>query len=285
MLKRELQRVHVVGSSFLTCWAKNRPASWNENGDPLPVAHVCVLNAQFCVQREPSMASVVVCAEPGNWPQASRFAAKVLGDAQLKSFEELRRQKPIVPVVVYLTSPNYTSLRSLLEGLKVVWADVVIYYANRLAPQDAAQVGRVVGETRPSHTSVVFDAKAAAASVLQQTRPSYRKNGADSSVARVRRLREQLAPTQTELAHAVGVSLRTVQNWERSGASGSPRQLRDLEELWTVLKDSMKISDIPTWLRSANDAFGGQRPLDLLKEGKAPDIIVEFRRLQAGEPV
>jgi len=28
----------------------------------------------------------------------------------------------------------------------------------------------------------------------------------------------------------------------------------------------------------------GQRPLDLLKEGKARDIIVEFRRLQAGEP-
>lgn len=75
-----------------------------------------------------------------------------------------------------------------------------------------------------------------------------------------------------------------VQNWERAGVAGSPRQLRDLEELWTIVKDSIKASDIPAWLRSESDAFAGRRPIELLKEGKAPDIIVEFRRLQAGEP-
>jgi hypothetical protein len=68
------------------------------------------------------------------------------------------------------------------------------------------------------------------------------------------------------------------------GAAGRPRQLRDLEELWTILKESIKGSDIPVWLRSASDAFAGERPIELLKEGKARDIIVEFRRLQSGEP-
>jgi len=87
------------------------------------------------------------------------------------------------------------------------------------------------------------------------------------------------------LAHAVGVSLRTVQNWEKAGVAGKPRQLRDLAELSAVLKRSMKGSNVPAWLRSANDAFAGQCPIDLLKDGKARDIIVEFRRLQAGEPV
>src|ERR1017187_3862535 len=67
--------------------------------------------------------------------------------------------------------------------------------------------------------------------------------------------------------------------------SGRPRQLRDLEELWTILKESVGASDIPAWLRSENKSFGGESPIDLLKEGKARDIIVEFRRLQAGEPV
>jgi hypothetical protein len=76
-----------------------------------------------------------------------------------------------------------------------------------------------------------------------------------------------------------------VQNWERAGVAGSPRQLRDLEELWTILKESIKGSDIPIWLRSEGEAFSGERPIDLLKEGKTRDIIVEFRRLQAGEPV
>ena len=105
------------------------------------------------------------------------------------------------------------------------------------------------------------------------------------SANRTRRLRENLGLTQTELAHALGVSLRTVQNWERAGVAGSPRRLRDLEELWTILKESIKASDIPAWLRSESDSFAGHRPIELLKEGKSRDIIVEFRRLQAGEPV
>ena len=90
--------------------------------------------------------------------------------------------------------------------------------------------------------------------------------------------------TQTELAHALGISLRTVQNWERAGVAGRPRQMRDLEELWGILKESVKGSDIPAWLRSENESFGGERPIGLLKEGKTRDIIVEFRRFQAGEP-
>ena len=229
------------------------------------------------------MASIVVCAEPSCWQQAGRFAAKALGDVELRSFEDLRRRAPVQPILVYLTNPNYRRLRSLLRILKPASPDVVIYYATRAAPEDAAQLGKQVGETRPNHTSVVFEAKAAAASVLGHSRSSGKKNGIVSSVNRTRRLREHFGLTQTELAHALGVSLRTVQNWERAGVAGRPRQLRDLEELWTILKESIKGSDIPAWLRSQSDAFAG-RPIELLKEGKARDIIVEFRRLQAGEP-
>jgi DNA-binding XRE family transcriptional regulator len=127
----------------------------------------------------------------------------------------------------------------------------------------------------------VFEAKAAAASVLQHSR-TVRKKPAPAP-NRTRQLRERFGLTQTELAEAVGISLRTVQNWERDGDVGRTRQLRDLDELWTILEDSIKASDIPAWLRSKNDAFGGNRPIELLKEGKARDIIVEFRRLQAGE--
>ena len=230
------------------------------------------------------MASVVVCAERGNMQQAGRFAAKVLGGAELRSFEEARRQNPWQPILVYLTHPDYDHLRSFLQALKPASPDVVIYYANRLAPQDAAQLGKVVGETRPGHTSVVFEAKAAAESVLQSSRSSGQRNSPSASV-RTRQLRERFGLTQTELAQAIGVSLRTVQNWEHAGHAGKPRQLRDLEELWTILKGAIKGSDIPGWLRSENDVFSGQRPIQLLKDGKARDIIIEFRRLQAGEPV
>lgn len=231
------------------------------------------------------MANVVVCAEPKSWQQAGRFAEKVLGDAELKSFEDLRRRTPVQPILVYLTNPDYHHLRLLLRILKPISPDVVIYYVNRLAPEDAVKLGKLVGEMRPNHTSVVFEAKAAAASLLKYSRSSGQRNGTGPSAGRIRQLRERFGLTQTELAHALGVSLRTAQNWERAGAAGRSHQLRDLEELWTILKESIKASNIPGWLRSESDAFRGRRPIELLKEGKARDIIVEFRRLQAGEPV
>jgi transcriptional regulator with XRE-family HTH domain len=109
-------------------------------------------------------------------------------------------------------------------------------------------------------------------------------SGTVSSTTRARQLREHFGLTQFELAHALGVSLRTVQTWDRDGVAGSPPQLRDLEKLWTILNESIKGTDIPVWLGSESEAFAGARPIELLKQGKARDIVLEFRRLKAGEP-
>jgi hypothetical protein len=74
------------------------------------------------------MASVVVCAEPSSLQQAGHFAAKLLVDADLRSFEELWREIPIQPVLVYLTHPDYDYLRSLLEFLKPKGGPEVVIY-------------------------------------------------------------------------------------------------------------------------------------------------------------
>jgi DNA-binding transcriptional regulator YiaG len=231
------------------------------------------------------MASFVVCAERASWQQAGRFAEKIPGTGELRSFDDRRWHALGEPILVYLTHPEYDHLRSLLGILKPGTPDVVIYYAARPAPEEAAELGKLVGEMRPKNTTVVFEAKAAAASLLRHARSSGPKRDPVDHGQRIRSLREDFGLTQTELAHALGVSLRTIQNWERSGEASRSRGVRDLEELWDLLKDSVKAVDIPTWLRSANDAFDGRRPIDLLKDGKARDIVVEFRRLQAGEPV
>lgn len=230
------------------------------------------------------MAGFVVCAERDNWPQAGRFV-EIAGSGELKSFEDLRRYSPGRPILVYLTHPDYGRLRALLKSLKSGTTDVVIYCSTRPAPEEAAELGRLVGETRPRRTTVVFGAKAAAAALLKHAGSSEAKRSPEGRGPRIRRLRENFGLTQTELAHAFGVSLRTIQNWERSGEPSRARAARDLEELWDALRDSVKAADIPAWLRSANDAFDGRTPIDLLKDGKARDIISEFRRLQAGEPV
>jgi DNA-binding transcriptional regulator YiaG len=121
-------------------------------------------------------------------------------------------------------------------------------------PQLVSKRNQVGGHTPDSYLldSVVFEAKAAAASVLGHSRSSGPGNGKASSANRARQLREYFGLTQTELAHALGVSLRTVQNWERAGVAGSPRQLRDLERAypsirWSIF--SVKGCQRRAWLR------------------------------------
>jgi DNA-binding transcriptional regulator YiaG len=231
------------------------------------------------------MASVVVCATPQNVARAGQFAKRELGRVQVRTFEDLRRRIPLTNVLVYLTHPDYDHVRGLLEVLKPNAPDVVIYYSTRPAPEEAAELGRLVGELRPRHTAVVFEAKLAVASVLHAPHHGSQKDRKVKSVNRVRLLREQFALTQTEMAQALGVSLRTVQNWERNDHSIKGFRLRDLEELRTVLHDVIADPDLPVWLQSENEAFQGSRPIDLLIEGKSRDILAEFRHLQAGDPI
>jgi DNA-binding XRE family transcriptional regulator len=230
------------------------------------------------------MASIVVCAEPRSLEQAGRFAEKELEGAELRTFEDVLRRAPAQPILVYLTHPDYDHVRSLLKILKPATPDVVIYYATNPRPEEAAQLGLLVGEVRPRHTRLVFEAEAAV-SVLRVPHHSGRVEQPMLSAGRTRHLRERFGLTQTEMAQALGVSLRTVQNWERNGGRARTHRLRDLEELWDILQEVMSDAEIPAWLKSENGTFGGRRPIDLLAEGKTRDIIVEFRRLQAGEPV
>jgi len=230
------------------------------------------------------MATVVVCATPLNLTRAGKFAGNTLPDAEVRTFEDLLRKTPAKPVLVYLTHPDFDHVKALLQILKPNAPDVVIYYATKPTPDEAAQLGRLVGELRPQHTTVSFEAKAAAASILRAphhgsgTTPRKTQN-------RVRMLREWFGLTQTEMAHSLGMSLRSVQNWESNNTSAKGHRLRDLEELRSVLREAIARRDLPVWLRSENQAFHRRQPLELILEGKARDILAEFRRLQSGEPV
>jgi len=230
------------------------------------------------------MASIVVCAAPQSMARAGRFARSKLREAELRTFEEFFRNVPLANVLVYLTHPDYDHVRSLLEVLKPNAPDVVIYYATHAAPEEAAALGRLVGELRPRHTAVFFEEKAAVASVLDAHHGSQNHLKAKLE-NRVRLIRGQFALTQTEMAQALGVSLRTVQNWERNDRAIRGYRLRDLEELQSVLHNVVAEPDRPAWLRSPNDAFRGRRPLDLVIAGKSRDILAEFRRFQAGDPI
>jgi DNA-binding XRE family transcriptional regulator len=232
------------------------------------------------------MPEVVVCASSQDLAQAGQFAKKRLSNAELRTFEETVRNIPVQPVLVYLTlrlaHPDDNHVSSLLKAMERSSSDLVIYCVDHAAPEQAARLGRLIGEFRPHHTEIVFHAEAAVSALHI---PHHGTQISISGENRLQAMRDRFGLTQTEMGRALGVSLRTIQNWEKEANAGKGHLLRDLQELMAILSDVLPESDIPVWLRSDNNSFGGKRPIEVILDGRIRDIINEFRRLQAGEPI
>ncbi len=232
------------------------------------------------------MPEVVVCATSQDLAQAGQFARKRLTNAELRTFEEIVLDIPVQPVLVYLTlrlaHPDDDHVSSLLKAMEPSASNLVIYCADHAAPEQAAHLGRLIGEFRPHHTEIVFRAEAAVSALHIPPHGGQVRIPGDNQL---HAMRERLGLTQTEMGRALGVSLRTIQNWEKEANAGRGHLLRDLQELMAILSDVLPESAIPAWLRSENNSFAGKRPIESILDGRTRDIINEFRRLQAGEPI
>jgi Protein of unknown function (DUF2384) len=89
---------------------------------------------------------------------------------------------------------------------------------------------------------------------------------------------------QVDLAAALDVTPRTVQNWENRGRV-SERRYGDFKELQNLVLKYLPTDQISAWMDSPNDAFGKRTPRQLIREGKVRDLILEFRRVATGEPL
>ena len=99
-------------------------------------------------------------------------------------------------------------------------------------------------------------------------------------------VRKRLGLTQDQMASALNVTTRTLQNWERHvGTSQMDRKTKDLRELLELMDDYVVAREERTWLNSANPAFNSKKPIELIVEGKLRDLIVEFQRLREGQPL
>ena len=91
--------------------------------------------------------------------------------------------------------------------------------------------------------------------------------------------------TQSELAKAVGIGARSVQNW--ASGQNAPRgrsadRLLDLHSIVDLLSDSYTPEGIDIWLHSRNRNLNMQRPIDLLTEGELDRVLEEAKWVAGG---
>jgi DNA-binding transcriptional regulator YiaG len=200
--------------------------------------------------------------------------------------EVWRSTKAYLFFAVYVTrqlpQPQFSEiLRRIKRFRNVHFLCYVPHHQVDLAFTIGKTVGHELGET-PEIASTVREAKQLLKSwdaVISD--PPFARNGTQLLEARKR-----LGLTQQQMAAAMNVTTRTLQNWERNvGASQIERRTRDLWELLQLMDDYVVAREEKRWLSTPNSAFNNKRPIDLITEGKLRDLIIEFQRLREGQPL
>jgi DNA-binding XRE family transcriptional regulator len=231
-----------------------------------------------------AMSDVLVCAEPETREEAAQFVSKLGARPQICSIRNLKQRRDKLHwMFVYLKGAEPSStLRSCLRQVSNDSSLHVIVYTQPSDDHQTAELGRIIGEFRPRGTDICFYEGEVEKIFLARMGVSGKEKpvSRDTLVA----LREDLDLTQVDLAAALDVTPRTVQNWEKHGR-GPERRYRDLKELHELLSKYIESGQVASWMDSPNEAFQNRTPRELIREGKTRDLILEFGRLQTGEPL
>lgn len=103
----------------------------------------------------------------------------------------------------------------------------------------------------------------------------------------LKELRKQICFTQVEFAPFLDVSLRTLASMEGGKKTIGRQELKaivELKRLVSGLSEIMPATEVGQWLKTANDAFGGFKPLELVDRGEVDRIYEMIYVLKAGIP-
>jgi transcriptional regulator with XRE-family HTH domain len=222
---------------------------------------------------------LLVLAEPPVKTAAVRFARRLGANPRAVEFGGWKPSPEDRRFLVYLAGGETAEdLKGVLRSASKSRYEVLVLYSAARAPEPAAKWGKVLGEMHPKRAHLCFEA-GEVANILNL-------KGATRPEIDVAAMRKQLGLTQAQLAAALKLSPRTVQNWESGmGLSRLEKRAADVAEFVDLLNDFIRPEQQHEWLRTVNYAFCGQTPLELLLAGRVRDIIVRFRRLQAGKPM
>lgn len=100
----------------------------------------------------------------------------------------------------------------------------------------------------------------------------------------VREVREGLGLSQRELAFVTQCAERSISGWENGApiSASARKQLLELQALQRELEDTLEPGSVGPWLRSSNEGFSGERPMDLIAHGESHRIWQLLFWIQSG---
>jgi DNA-binding XRE family transcriptional regulator len=234
-----------------------------------------------------AMSDVLVCAEPEAREEASEFVSKLGARPQAWSRRFLKKRsekEKVKGVFVYVAegAGDLGMLRNCLKQLPKQSSWHVVVFSHPSSDHKSAELGKIVGEFRPRRTHICFDSQEVKKVFHADMRITFGRKKEDTNES-LTSVREELDLTQVDVAAALDVTPRTVQNWESHGLA-SPRKYRDLKELRGLVRRYVQADQVAKWMDMPNDAFQKRTPRELIREGKTRDLVLEFERLQTGEP-
>jgi len=91
-------------------------------------------------------------------------------------------------------------------------------------------------------------------------------------------------PSDTALAEAMGVHRSQVTRWAQGSSAQAANAwlLRDLAAAVSRLADFYQSATINRWLLGANPDLDGEQPLELLRQGRLPEVLMAIQAQTSG---
>lgn len=190
--------------------------------------------------------------------------------------------------VVYLShSEEDSAIETTLAALRNAKVSSIVFYVPHQSADFAFKVGTMMGRRKGISAEWAFNFPHLRQLLkARNIRAHVRHQENHASSFDLLEARRRLGLSQTQLASALNVTVRTLQNWEvGKGTSLLAKKTGDLRDLLSRMDDYVVAPKETEWLSSPLEAFGSRTPQQLIVEGRMRDIVIEFDRLREGQPV